>query len=938
MELMNTLDSLLPELRSLLPASLRGEYLDGYLRRERTRMELLLSRSMPNVNVEASTFEDVLSEIRALEMPQWVANRYLAEAEQALAVGQDTREVVARAKAWMATRIAGTASPSADDRRYHVVVINERTGEKQIVSRPEEPLTHAEGVTFLSKMSDYPWRRKQLEEVGAEEQCHVCSETGQKSCTACGTEIVPYGAHGLACPKCAEQEIQAIDQGQNFTHGGSHITTTLHDVFEPDEPRSSAAKAAAMEPIDRFMAAYEPALYEALRKHPEEFAYTADEVPGFLPRWRQALLTEDFNHDGYAMRGACKRLGIKCTKQALIAFLRPKTPLLPSPDEMPSRWMSGDHVVGPNGENGTIVRLEDRGEYGWHLKLDRPPGAHWLSAAGFRRVSEQSHEPPPVPPESPESPLYQQDRHSVDVLYRLVAALSEVFIITLIRSGHGYRVVDLRSKSTDGVFTGLPRNTYLTTVSLRHSGPSLIIGDKAYLVQATREAGLSHDQYRAIRQFVAETVERLTDEAQGKAPPEPEVAEDNEVTTKTFAPRMPTKYLRDFFGEKDIPEVHWTLRDSSGMEHHISNLVVVEHITQVNKDEAEGIGNMLRKLDFENRDINGYLRHLAHALIEHKVSSVQDSDEPAEVSAREQHRREILSLGLSFEREKQALSALDRAFVNGHDMEEVMRWARRPEPTREEPPPPAPPRPASPQHADPAKIADRVRKLLALAERAGTPEEAGTAYAQAQKLIAQHAISEEQLRQSRLGASTRSNEPIVSRIIYTSPVPQMPTWIGVLGMCLSETNGCEMAQTRGPNKAVVLKAWGRASDLEIVEELIRVIPGQVDALCNRSPFSGRTAKNNFRIGAVTVICERMRAAVKDARRAIQEDISEHSTATTALALASLDNRGALAKAQMRRDIPNLTMKSTRMRGDAASFEAGKAAGAALGLSRQRAIK
>lgn len=346
---MHTLDSILDDLRSRLPASLRGAYLDSYVQRRRTPMELLLARSLPGVGTSATTFEDARSEIYALKMPQWVANRYLSEIEQALAVGEDTREVVERAKAWMATSI---------------------------------PAVEADA-------------------------CHVCSETGKKSCTACGTEIVPYGAHGIACPKCAEQEIAAIDRGQSFAHGGSHITTTLHDVFEPDEPRSSAAKAAAMEPIDRFMAAYEPALYEALRKHPEEFAYTADEVPGFLPRWRQTLLTEDFNHDGYAMRGACKRLGIKCTKQALIAFLRPKTPerpRLPSPDEMPSRWMSGDHVVGPNGENGTIVRLEDRGEYGWHLKLDRPLGAHWQSAAGFRRVSEQSHEPPPVPPESPETP------------------------------------------------------------------------------------------------------------------------------------------------------------------------------------------------------------------------------------------------------------------------------------------------------------------------------------------------------------------------------------------------------------------------------------------------------------------------------------------------------------------------------------------------------
>ena len=247
---------------------------------------------------------------------------------------------------------------------------------------------------------------------------------------------------------------------------------------------------------------------------------------------------------------------------------------LPSVDEMPSRWMSGDHVIGPNGENGTIVRLDDRGEYGWHLKLDRPPGAHWQSAVGFRRVSEHSHEPPPVPPESPETPLHQQDRHSVDVVDRL---------------------------------------------------------DKAYLVQATREAGLSHDQYRAIRQFV---------EAQGKAPPEPEMPDDGEVTTKTFATRMPTKYLRDFFAEKDIPEVHWTIVDSSGVEHMLSNLVVVEGITQATQAEAKRISNSLRQLDFLNQDVNGYLKHLADGLVETYTSghgTARDSVEPG------RHRHDLLT-------------------------------------------------------------------------------------------------------------------------------------------------------------------------------------------------------------------------------------------------------------------------------------------------------
>lgn len=47
-------------------------------------------------------------------------------------------------------------------RFYHVVVINERTGQKFYMT--ETPVTHSEGCTMLSKLTKYEWRRNQLEE------------------------------------------------------------------------------------------------------------------------------------------------------------------------------------------------------------------------------------------------------------------------------------------------------------------------------------------------------------------------------------------------------------------------------------------------------------------------------------------------------------------------------------------------------------------------------------------------------------------------------------------------------------------------------------------------------------------------------------------------------------------------------------------------------
>jgi hypothetical protein len=51
----------------------------------------------------------------------------------------------------------------AMDRLYHVVVINQRTGSKTYMTARPEP--HDKAVVLLSKLTKYPWRSEQLEEV-----------------------------------------------------------------------------------------------------------------------------------------------------------------------------------------------------------------------------------------------------------------------------------------------------------------------------------------------------------------------------------------------------------------------------------------------------------------------------------------------------------------------------------------------------------------------------------------------------------------------------------------------------------------------------------------------------------------------------------------------------------------------------------------------------
>ena len=83
---------------------------------------------------------------------------------------------------------------------------------------------------------------------------------------------------------------------------------------------------------------------------------------------------------------------------------------------------------------------------------------------------------------------------------------------------------------------------------------------------------------------------------------------------KDLAPKMPTKYLRDFFAEKDIPEKIFEVEGPEWGTNFIPNTVVVEHIATCGVEEAKKIADVLRNIDLHNGDVNHFLAHLAGAI------------------------------------------------------------------------------------------------------------------------------------------------------------------------------------------------------------------------------------------------------------------------------------------------------------------------------------
>jgi hypothetical protein len=166
-----------------------------------------------------------------------------------------------------------------------------------------------------------------------------------------------------------------------------------------------------------------------------------------------------------------------------------------------------------------VPELRDVARMWWERTLPadfRPAASTKRTPAAPAPRTPTSSAPPALTYAEPGTPIEHQDPASVRILDRIVTRLGERFTVEGVRSGQGYRVVNLRSPDADRVFTGLPVGTLLTTVSLRHVGDPEILDGYSDLKQALRDKQRSQDQYRAIRTLVQDTIDEITADEQAR--------------------------------------------------------------------------------------------------------------------------------------------------------------------------------------------------------------------------------------------------------------------------------------------------------------------------------------------------------------------------------------------------------------------------------------
>ena len=78
--------------------------------------------------------------------------------------------------------------------------------------------------------------------------------------------------------------------------------------------------------VDKFIEAWSTAIEKVLQTHGSEYAFKADRIPHVTEKMRHALYEGSYNHDGRAIKAACKQLGIKHTRTAMEAFFNALDP------------------------------------------------------------------------------------------------------------------------------------------------------------------------------------------------------------------------------------------------------------------------------------------------------------------------------------------------------------------------------------------------------------------------------------------------------------------------------------------------------------------------------------------------------------------------------------------------------------------------------------
>ncbi len=162
------------------------------------------------------------------------------------------------------------------------------------------------------------------------------------------------------------------------------------------------------------------------------------------------------------------------------------------------------------------------------------------------------------------------------------------------------------------------------------------------------------------------------------------------------------------------------------------------------------------------------------------------------------------------------------------------------------------------------RIIDKVKKLLALADGAGaTPGESAAAAARAAAILEHYKLERAEL-------DAPDDEAVGADHEIFSRSGAIPTWQRMLVFVIARATGTSSYILRRGRTFQRLMLIGRPSDVEVAKYLFSYCKLEINRLtdeyADRCEIIGQKERNNFRVGAVMTIAEKL-GVVRDRQRA-----------------------------------------------------------------------
>ncbi len=237
---------------------------------------------------------------------------------------------------------------------------------------------------------------------------------------------------------------------------------------------------------------------------------------------------------------------------------------------------------------------------------------------------------------------------------------------------------------------------------------------------------------------------------------------------------------------------------------------------------------------------------------------------------------------------------------------------------------------------------DKVRKILRLADKAGTPEEAAAAMSRAQALIDTYKLESTMIEADETAQPDEPIEDYGRKFAPLDSQKQLIRWRYWLASSVAKANACETYASGGWTHIV-----GRASDVETVRYLFGYIVKQAEDLIDTNGRGcGKTWRNNFALGIVDTVGRKLRVSKdawkKDVAAAALLSDSTGLTSTalvrTNQALVKMEQRGLATLSWTKTNMKLRKGSSSNSRYDHSARAAGRVAGESVSLGgRARAV-